>query len=78
MQTTNPSRFALRCLSAANLAPSLCDEIAAIQDHNMAVAKAKTIQQSKALLRDALATLPPPFKAELSDDDLTALVCALL
>jgi hypothetical protein len=44
MQTAN-HHYALRCLAAADFAPSLADKIQAINDHNVVIAKQTTIKQ---------------------------------
>jgi hypothetical protein len=52
------------------IAPTLADQIQSLHESNAAIAKAQTIEQARALIADAMAQLPPPFRAKLSDADL--------
>jgi len=68
------SKFALRALAAADLAPQLSDQVQDLYQHQLAIARQATIQQSRQLIADALETLPPPFAQSLTDEDLSQLI----
>lgn len=72
------SKYALRCLAAQGIAQNLCDQVQAIYDRNMAIAKAKTTEQAMTLVSDAIETLPPPFRQSLTDADIAHLITQLL
>lgn len=75
---TATTRYALKCLSAQGIAPTLADQVQDLYERNMAIAKQATIQQSRQLITDAIETLPPPFTQNLDDDDLTQLISQLI
>lgn len=71
-------RYALRALSAANLAPALADEIQTLHLIEVERARYRAIEAGKQLITSQLATLPGFLRVELDEDELALLVSELL
>jgi hypothetical protein len=76
--TTKTHRYALRALSAANLAPALADEIQSLHFLEVERARYRTIEIGKQLITNQLAKLPGFLGVKLDDDELTLLVSEFL
>jgi hypothetical protein len=78
IMTNQAHRYALRALSAANLAPALADEIQSLNLLEIEKARHRAIQAGKKLIAKHLVILPGFLEVELNDDELTLLVSELL
>lgn len=67
-------RYALRVLSAANLAPTLADEIQSLHYLEIERARYRTIKIGKQLITNQLRSLPEFLEVNLNEDQLTQLV----
>lgn len=72
MQTK--TAHALRCLLAADLAPTLADKIQALHESNMAIAKEATIREARAMIESEIAALPKFLGVEIDDDNIGKLI----
>jgi hypothetical protein len=71
-------RYALRALSAANLAPTLADEIQSLHYLEIERARYRAIEMGKRLITNQLRALPEFLEIKLNEDELTLLVGELL
>lgn len=74
MRQQSRTAFALRSLSAADLAPALADQIQAIHEQNLAIARETTIWQARAMVKAELSKLPSYLEIELDENELIQLV----
>ena len=78
MRQQSSPRYALRCLSAQGIAPSLCDEIQSLHEQNLAIAKETTIKEARAMVETELSKLPQYLEIKVNDNELSELLNNLL
>lgn len=75
--TTKSASYALKCLSAADIAPDLCDQIQYLYAHNLREARQATIEMAAAMVEHELEKLPRCLDVKLDDTELTDLINCL-
>lgn len=70
--------LALKALAAAGIAQELCNEIQAIHEQNLAIAKEQTVATGRELIAQQIKLLPNFLGVDLDNEALTRLVTEFL